>query len=616
MRNGEEKRPFKEDFALFRRALRILWKISPQYIVWQIVYGVVDAVTPFFGVYMSARIVNELLGARDGKTLFILAAITVFGGLFIQIFSRIVKGRQTVWMQNSWRNEDLFFLDVQNRMQYNHLENPDVALLRENIFAAKNANGSGLMKVQWSIRRLVNCCASIITSLVLSVTILTSVADGEFTGFLLFANSPWAVLSLGALVVAECFFLIRIGNSATEKNAKEWEALSKYNTHNGYYGSLYTSDTYIFGMKRLILPELERVMIRPRYIINSNRILAKSQVLSRIIRSTVELWLFVIVAAKAFVGAIGIGNYILYRMTILKLIDGICVIVSWIGYLRFNSKYLVQLYQYLDLPDEMYHGTLAVEKRDDIDYEIEFRNVSFRYPNTEVFALKNVSMKFHIGDKLAVVGENGSGKTTFIKLLCRLYDPTEGTILLNGIDITRYRYDEYLNLFSVVFQDYKLFSFSLAANVSCSHDPDPERVRDCLIRAGLGEKLNGLEKGIETALHRDFENDGIDLSGGEEQRLALARALYKDAPFVVLDEPTAALDPIGEAEVYENFNKLVDNKTSVFVSHRLSSCRFCDDILVFDHGAIVQRGPHDDLVSDRDGQYYALWNAQAKYYTS
>lgn len=261
----------------------------------------------------------------------------------------------------------------------------------------------------------------------------------------------------------------------------------------------------------------------------------------------------------------------------------------------------------------MYQGTLAVEKRDDIDYEIEFRNVSFRYPGTTAWALKDVNMKFRIGEKMAIVGENGSGKTTFIKLLCRLYDPVEGKILLNGIDITRYRYQEYISLFSVVFQDYKLFQFSLAANVTGSFDYEKEKVEKCLIQAGFGDRLAGLEQGIETVIGRDYENDGIDLSGGEEQKVALARALYKDAPFIVLDEPTAALDPVAEAAVYESFRELTKNKTAVFISHRLSSCRFCDDIVVFDHGRLVQRGDHKRLCGE-EGKYRDLWNAQAQYY--
>lgn len=288
-----------------------------------------------------------------------------------------------------------------------------------------------------------------------------------------------------------------------------------------------------------------------------------------------------------------------------------------------NNVYLEELYAYLDLPNDMYKGTLAVEKRDDNDYEIEFRDVSFKYPRTETWVLRHVSMKFKIGDKLAIVGENGSGKTTFIKLLCRLYDPTEGKILLNGIDITRYRYDEYMALFSVVFQDFTLFAFPLGEVVAADHTYDPAKVRDCLIRAGMGDKLADLDNdlratekdALKRAIGRDYDREGIDFSGGEMQKIALARALYKDAPFVILDEPTAALDPIAEAAVYENFNELVKDKTAVFISHRLSSCRFCDHIAVFDHGQMIQHGSHDELLADERNKYYELWHAQAQYYT-
>ncbi len=297
----------------------------------------------------------------------------------------------------------------------------------------------------------------------------------------------------------------------------------------------------------------------------------------------------------------------------------------------------MEFYRYLDLPNAMYHGTLAVEKREDIDYEIEFKDVGFCYPRTQNWVLRHVNIKLNIGDKLAIVGENGSGKTTFIKLLCRLYDPTEGKILLNGIDITRYRYDEYLALFSVVFQDYSLFGFPLGENVAAGLSYDAVQARECLIRVGLGAKLAELEAGninhtdaeksemdtntekgnidaLTMAVERNYDAEGIDFSGGELQKIALARALYKNAPFVVLDEPTAALDPLAEAEVYEMFNRVVEYKTSIFISHRLSSCRFCDKIAVFDHGQIVQHGSHKELVEDKDGKYYSLWRAQAQYY--
>ncbi len=247
-------------------------------------------------------------------------------------------------------------------------------------------------------------------------------------------------------------------------------------------------------------------------------------------------------------------------------------------------------------------------------YEVEFRGVSFRYPGTETWTLKHISLTFSAGERLAVVGQNGSGKTTFIKLLCRLYEPDEGSILLNGTDIREYDIEEYRKIFSVVFQDYQLFSFSLAQNVAAATEPDGNRVTECLQRAGFGGRLSGMPLGTETCLYKDFEENGVEISGGEAQKIALARALYKDAPIVVLDEPTAALDPAAEYEIYSRFNDIVGNKAAIYISHRLSSCRFCDDIAVFNKGELVQRGSHEELVCRKEGKYFELWSAQAQHY--
>lgn len=223
-------------------------------------------------------------------------------------------------------------------------------------------------------------------------------------------------------------------------------------------------------------------------------------------------------------------------------------------------------------------------------------------------------MTFRAGQRLAVVGTNGSGKTTFIKLLCRLYDPTEGVILLNGTDIRKYDHQAYMKLFSVVFQDFRLLSFGLGQNVAGSMNVDMHSAEQCLRDAGFGTRLDKLPQGLSTTLYKDFDAQGIDISGGEAQKIALARALYKDAPFVILDEPTAALDPVAEFEVYDSMNQMTREKSTLFISHRLSSCRFCDDIAVFHEGKLIQRGSHDVLVRDRSGMYYRLWQAQAQYY--
>lgn len=285
--------------------------------------------------------------------------------------------------------------------------------------------------------------------------------------------------------------------------------------------------------------------------------------------------------------------------------------------LQTQNTYLNSFSEYLEIPSEKYDGTLPVEKRLDNEYELEFRDVSFRYPGGGQMALEHVSFRLRTGGRLAIVGANGAGKTTFIKLLCRLYDPTEGEILLNGINIKKYDYDEYIGLFSVVFQDYKIFSFPVAENVSASQDFDEEKVRKSLKEAGLYERVTEMKNGIHTKLLKDQQEDGeegLEISGGEKQKLALARALYRDAPVVILDEPTSALDPIAEQDIYQRFNSMVQDKTAIFISHRMSSCRFCDTVIVFDGGRIVQTGSHDELLRDKEGIYRRMWEAQAQYY--
>ncbi|MCM1579584.1 MAG: ABC transporter ATP-binding protein/permease, partial [Ruminococcus sp.] len=229
------------------------------------------------------------------------------------------------------------------------------------------------------------------------------------------------------------------------------------------------------------------------------------------------------------------------------------------------------------------------------------------------YILKDINLKWRIGEKMALVGRNGSGKSTLIKLLCRLYDPTEGEITLNGIDIRKYSTKDYTDLFSVVFQDSALFSFSIGENVAADTEYDRTLAEECARRGGFSERLDQCPNGLDTCLYKDFDDRGVEISGGEAQKLCLARAVYKGAPFIVLDEPTAALDPISEYDIYTKFNSIVDTRTAVYISHRLSSCRFCDDITVLDKGRIVQRGSHDRLVSE-EGVYSKLWNAQAEYY--
>ena len=246
-------------------------------------------------------------------------------------------------------------------------------------------------------------------------------------------------------------------------------------------------------------------------------------------------------------------------------------------------------------------------------YDIEFVDVSFKYPNTDRFVLKHVNIKVKSGEKLSIVGYNGAGKSTFIKLLCRLYEPTEGKILVGGVDISTIKLQDYRELLSVVFQDYCLFFMSIRENIVLTRKYDDNALRDALEKSGLAECIAKLPNGIETDPNRAFNDDGTGLSGGEAQKLACARAYYKNAPIVILDEPTAALDPLAEVRLYERFDSIIKNKTSIYISHRLASVKFCDTIGCFADGELVEHGTHKELMQ-KNGVYAEMFSKQAHYY--
>lgn len=274
-----------------------------------------------------------------------------------------------------------------------------------------------------------------------------------------------------------------------------------------------------------------------------------------------------------------------------------------------KSSYAYEFVKFMEYPSNMQKGdkTPLIQ-----NHTIEFSHVSFKYPGSEKLVLKDVSIKIEPGEKLSIVGLNGEGKTTFIKLLCRLYDVTGGEILLDGININEYSIEEYSKLIAVVFQDFKLFAFSIRENVTIGKDDN--NLDALYTEIGLKEKLDTLSKKDETMIFRSFDKDGIEFSGGEQQKLAIGRALYKNSPIVILDEPTAALDPIAEYEIYKQFNTLIGGKTTFYISHRLSSCQFCDKIALFSDGIIKEYGTHDELVSKKDGLYAKMFQAQAQYY--
>lgn len=323
-------------------------------------------------------------------------------------------------------------------------------------------------------------------------------------------------------------------------------------------------------------------------------------------------YIYIYVSVMAMSGSISTGDVLMYAGAIITMMTSVQDAILKYNEIAYNNEYLKLYEEFIKRPNMHYDGTLPIEKRDDKRYELSFHNVSFKYPGSDKYILKDINMTFNIGEKLALVGLNGAGKTTLIKLLLRLYEPTEGEIRLNGIDIGKYDYDEYVQIFSVVFQDFGIFDFPLDENIAASEDVDSARVKKVIDQVGLTELVNSLPDKERTLLYHE-NGDGVALSGGEAQKVAIARALYKDAPFVILDEPTAALDPIAEAEIYENFDTLIGDKTAIYISHRMSSCKFCDRIVVINNGRIEEEGSHDSLM-DKNGLYAKMYNTQANYY--
>ena len=308
-------------------------------------------------------------------------------------------------------------------------------------------------------------------------------------------------------------------------------------------------------------------------------------------------------------------QFLLYFTAVGGFTEWVTGILSGFSTLHLQSLDISAAREFLELPEPFrFEDGVSMEPNPEGRYEIKLRNLTFRYPGAETDALKTISLTIKPGEKLAVVGLNGAGKTTLIRLICGFYDPTEGEVLLNGEDIRAYNRRDYYRHFSAVFQQFSLLPLTIAENIAqTDRDVDMDRVRVCAQKAGLAEKIESLSSGYGTHLGKEIYEDGIELSGGETQRLMLARALYKNAPVIVLDEPTAALDPIAESDVYQRYGEMTGGRTSIYISHRLASTRFCDRIILLENGVIAEEGTHDELLR-KGGRYAELFEIQSRYY--
>lgn len=624
MKKTENKVTFARAFSSNSRAFKLLYQRYPQMVLSHLISVVWNALTPYVGIFLSALVIDELAGGRNVGRLQALVIITLASAAVIALGTALLDKWKNTQSAGDWIKIEHIVSEKMLDTDYVNLDDTHTAEILSTI--RQNFNGGG-----WGLGRVIECyeqlCSSILTifgGLALTVTLFACKIPTD-AGTLTILDHPLVVIGVILVMLAVTLIAPMLNNKAGSYYAKYSNAHNLGNRLFGFFGWLgyYSSLAADVRMYR-------QDKICDRYNRNKEDTFGSNGLFAHFARGPMGLLgaasaavsviftgvVYAFVCLKALAGAFGLGSVTQYVASITKVSGGISSLVSNIGLMYNNTPFLELTFQYLDIPNNMYQGSLTVEKRRDRKYQVEFRNVSFKYPGNDKWALRNVNIKFEIGKRLAVVGMNGSGKTTFIKLLCRLYDPTEGEILLNGIDIRKYNYREYMDIFSVVFQDFKLLSLKLGENVAGKTDYDHALVMDCLEKAGFSHRLAELKDSTETYLYKDYDHkNGVDVSGGEAQKIAIARALYKDAPFIILDEPTAALDPIAEAEVYEKFDEIAGDKTAIYISHRLSSCKFCDEIAVFHEGAVIQKGTHATLVADTGGKYYELWNAQAQYYT-
>lgn len=587
--------------------------------------AVLSAVTPYVTVFFSARVLEELAGARRPEQLWrwVIAAVTVTGALALVTAAarRWRDGRVSVREVNHQR----IYTDKMLDLDFADLEKQETCDQLSQIRQNEGWTSLGIYKIPALFEELLQHAAGIISAIVLVAGLFSSRVPAKGDAFDVLDGPAGFLILLAAVVLPSALGSWLWGRALEQKQGAAMADQARLgNRMFSVFGYWCFESSRALDIRMYEQQTITHRCMEDCRVFSADGPLAKINVgmgglmeamsagLSALTTGAVYLY----VCLKAWAGAFGVGAAAQYIGAVTALTGNVRDFLSAVSELRHCMPYLRSAFAFLDLPNGIYRGTLTTEKRADREYDVEFRDVSFRYPGSENWALRHVSVKFRVGERLAVVGENGSGKTTFIKLLCRLYDPQEGLILLNGIDIRKYNYRDYMDVFSVVFQDFQLFSNPLGDNVAGAADYDRARVLQSLADAGFGERLASLPEGLNTQLYREFEDGGVLLSGGEAQKVAIARALYKDAPFIILDEPTAALDPIAEAEIYAQFNEISGDKTAIYISHRLSSCRFCDEILVFDGGQIVQRGTHDNLLSAPAGKYHELWTAQAQYYTT
>lgn len=589
------KQTVKKPHALVRM-LKYLKDNDPAIIWFFVVYTICSSIHPVVGVVFPKYLITLLLGENVviNSVLFVVAIFFLISAVtsFLESYTFYASNTRITYLR-------IRYLFIQFKlfltMDYKYVEDPTFGNEYELAFEACSSNNNGIEQIYHSMFEIVAKILSIIMYVVL-VSMLT----------------PWAFLAIFLSVIVGYFTSKFVERYRYSKRMELAHANRKTRYYNEVtYDFKFGKDIRLYGLGEKVMDCYRNEIFN--YLKVFRRIKNKEYGwalfdLFFVLLSDITVYAFLIIK---YLEGMDLASFTMYLGACLALSTALKTIIGDLTVMRNEMRYVKDFFRFIDTPLVTNDGTLPPPE--DETLEVEFQNVSFKYPKTEKYIYKNLNLKIAKGEKLAIVGVNGAGKTTLVKLLTRLFDVEEGEILVNGVSIKQYELFGYLSMFSVVFQNINIYAFPVRQNVTMGHDRTDEEVWDCLIKAGLEEKIASLSCGLDHMLLKVIDENGVELSGGENQKLAIARALFKQAKMIILDEPTSALDALAEADIYQRFNELVSDKTTIYVSHRLASTKFCDKIAFFNENGLVEYGTHDELMA-LEGQYYNMFVTQGKYY--
>lgn len=580
--------------------LRFGWKVDKRYIIYNILNQCLSSIVPVIAVLGPKYILEELMGSQRVEVLatyvgilvgYIFVANSLSSWLSLQSFTLRIK------VTAEW---GLFMHKKLAEADFENLESPHFLDLKEKADKFLYGDFHGFSY-------LFDSALTLIGQFFTLIGIISIIATMNI----------WMVILFLVLIMVSSWFESRAKKKDMELSMEAVGVERGWN----YYSELF--ENFEYG-KEIRMNHLEDWLLEKEknysdvaidYYRRRNNFHIKSGIVTSAMTLIQQVTAYVYLLAKIISKDLSVGDFIMYLGAVTAFSEAMRKVMDSFVEIKAYGIYYDATMEYINVPMMMRQN--QHKHPNETWHEIQFENVSFCYQGQAKDVLRNINLTIHQGERISVVGENGAGKTTLIKLLIRLYDPTEGRILMDGIDIREYDYEEYMELFSAVFQDFKLFAMPLSQNIKLSRHDKNERkneIENILKNVGMENCLSELPKGMDTAVYKIFEDSGFEPSGGEGQKIALARAIYKDSPIVILDEPTAAFDPRAEYEMYKHFDELVEGKTAIYISHRLSSARFCDRILVLKEGEIIECGTHDELYETENGVYRELYQMQAQFY--